>query len=315
MTSTAVANTRAGWVPRLWRLACKSWPEKIRVVGLFARRAFPAIPIPVRASADLWLLARQNHLGDHLLAGDYEESELSFVRRVLRPGMVALDIGANEGLYSLFLARSVGSKGTVVAFEPSQRERQRLQVNLWINLARNVRVEGSALSAEEGDSNLFVVETGETGCNSLRPPAVQSSTRMVSVSTTTLDHYLRRNSMLRIDFMKIDVEGAEWSVLQGAKILLTTPPRPFVMIEVSDLRTRPWGYHSREIGMVLRDFGYDLFRPVAHGELVPAAMDDIEDGSYYNVIAVPHERASEISFLLVGQATRQPVNAESAVGC
>ncbi len=183
--------------------------------------------------------------------------------------MVVLDIGANEGLFTLFLARCVGPGGTVVSFEPSRRERRRLRINLWMNFLGNVRVEEFALSAQETKLNLYVVDTGETGCNSLRPPAVQGPTHPIPVSSTTLDLYLRRNSLRRIDFMKIDVEGAEWSVLQGAVSALRTSPRPFMLIEVSDLRTRPWGYHSREIAKCLRNLDYELFRPLPLGKLEP----------------------------------------------
>jgi len=305
VSPTLMGGVQSVWTPRLRRFLARSWPERIRAAGLQARAICPKLPIPVRISPDLWFLAWQDHLGDHVLAGDYEEPELAFVRQFVRPGMVVLDIGANEGFYTLFLARCVGVHGSVVSFEPSPRERRRLRVNLWINFIKNVRVEGSALSAQEGEMSFFVVETGETGCNSLRPPAVEGPTRQVSVTSTTLDLFLRRNSMRRIDFMKIDVEGAEWGVLQGAVTALRTAPRPLLMIEVSDLRTRPWGYHAQEIAKCLRDLDYELFRPLALGKLEPMDVMDIKDGSDFNVMAAPRERSPEMSSFLVGREAEE----------
>jgi len=279
---------------------------------------FPKLPIPARISPDLWFVAWLDHLGDHVLLGDYEETELAFVRQFVRPGMVVLDIGANEGFYTLFFARCVGAGGSVVSFEPSRRERRRLRINLLVNFIKNVRVEKFALTSQESELNLYVVETGETGCNSLRPPAVKGPTRAISVTSTTLDLYLRRNSLRRIDFMKIDVEGAEWSVLQGAMTALRTAPRPFIMIEVSDLRTRPWGYHSQEIAKFLRNLDYELFRPLPFGKLEPMDVTDVKDGSDFNVIAAPSERSGEIEPFLADpekeDRLRSEAMAESGAG-
>jgi FkbM family methyltransferase len=314
MSPAAMGGLQSGWMPRLRRFIARSWPERIRAVGLQARALYPKLPIPARISSDLWFLAWQNDLGDHVLLGNYEEPELAFVRQFVRPGMVVLDIGANEGFYTLFFARCVGVNGTVISFEPSQRERRRLRINLWINFIKNVRVEEFALSAQEGEMSFYVVETGETGCNSLRPPAVKGSTRPVSVTSTTLDLYLRRNSLPRIDFMKIDVEGAEWSVLQGAVTALRAAPRPFMMIEVSDLRTRPWGYHSQEIAKCLRNLDYELFRPLSFGKLEPMDVMDIKDGSDFNVIAAPKERSPEIASFLVDRETEDRFRSEVIAG-
>ena len=169
------------------------------------------------------------------------------------------------------------------------------------------------MGSEDGRISLHVVEGAETGCNSLRPPDIKGKTRPVQVAVTSLDEFLRRNAIERIDFMKMDVEGAEWSVLQGAVTLLKTAPRPFVMIEVSDLRTRPWGYRSKEIAKFLRNLDFDLFRPAARG-LAPMDVDDVEDGSDFNVIAAPHERVSEVGSFLVKQGAQEELRPLHAVG-
>jgi FkbM family methyltransferase len=309
-----MGGVQSRWVSRVQRFVARSWPERIRALGLQARAIYPRLPIPARISPDLWFLAWLDHLGDHILVGNYEESELAFVRKFVRPGMIVLDIGANEGFYTLFFARIVGVHGTVVSFEPSRRERRRLRINLWINFIKNVRVEEFALSEQESELNLYVVETGETGCNSLRPPAVEGPTRPISVTSTTLDLFLRRNSLRRIDFMKIDVEGAEWSVLQGAVTTLRAAPRPFMMIEVSDLRTRPWGYRSQEIAKCLRNLDYKLFRPLPFGKLEPIDVMNIKDTSDFNVIAAPTERSPEIASFLVDRETEVSVRLEALAG-
>jgi FkbM family methyltransferase len=299
---TQVAPAQSGFFPRMVRFLKKAWPDKIRAIGLFARNVFPNIPIPVRTHSGLWCLAWQNDLGNHFLAGDFEEPEYAFVQRFLKPGMVVLDIGANEGYYTVLASKCVGPSGVVIGFEPSPRERRRLGMNLWMNHCENVRVEKLAMGSAEGHVILHVVEGSETGCNSLRPPDVKGKTRDVQVDVITLDQFLLRRAIPRIDFIKMDIEGAELSALQGATKLLGTVPRPLLLIEIFDIRTRPWGYSARDLAKLIFEAGYLLHTVVGNGNLLPLESDaHIFDA---NFVAVPKERVSEISSFLTTQETK-----------
>src|SRR5256885_3617441 len=75
------------------------------------------------------------------VGGSFEPNEFALLADVLRPGMVVVDAGANEGFYSVFMATRVGGDGQVIAVEPSPRERARLERNVTINNLRNVHVE------------------------------------------------------------------------------------------------------------------------------------------------------------------------------
>jgi FkbM family methyltransferase len=291
--------TRPGFSRRLRCFLGKPWPEKIRTVGLYARKMFPNLPIPVRLPFGSWFLAWQNDLGNHILAGDYEEPEYAFVQRFLKQGMVVLDIGANEGSYTLLASKCVGAQGLVIGFEPSPRERRRLRFNLWMNRCKNVQVEEIALGAAEGQVDLHVVEKGETGCNSLRPPVVKSTTRTVRVRVRTLDQFLRHNAIQRVDFVKMDIEGAELSALQGAATLLQSLLRPFLLIEVFEIRARPWGYFARDVVKLLCETGYLLYRPSENEGL--EAADASQDLFDTNLVAVPMEKVAEISCFLPAQ--------------
>jgi FkbM family methyltransferase len=295
-------SMQTGFFPRLRRFLGKPWPAKICAAGQFARRVLPTLPIPARLPSGLWYVAWQNDLGNQFLTGAFEEFEYAFVARYLKEGMVVLDIGANEGYYTVLASKCIGPRGRVVGFEPSPRERRRLKINLWINRCSNVRVEETALSSAEGQFDLHVVEGGETGCNSLRPPDIDGKTQTVQVAVTTLDQFLRRNPIDRVDFIKMDIEGAELTALQGAGDLLRTFPRPVLLIEIFEIRTRPWGYSAREIVNLICEAGYLLYRVIANGDL--AAMDPTLDGLDANFIAVPRERVSEISSFLPAQETK-----------
>jgi len=210
--------------------------------------------------------------------------------------MTVLDVGAHHGLYTLLAAKQVGWRGKVIAYEPSPRERRRLLRHLRINACWNVAVEACGLGAEPGEKDLFVVEGWQDWCNSLRPPAVNEPTQRIRVDVERLDDVLWRLKLGVVDFIKLDVEGAELSVLEGAGKLLQGPSRPVILTEVQDIRTRPWGYRAREIVDFLVDRNYCWFSLKADGRLQPAATDlDLYDA---NLVALPAERAEGISKML-----------------
>jgi FkbM family methyltransferase len=296
------AAPQLGLLPRLGRFVKKPWLEKIRAAGLYVRNIFPSMPILVRLPIGYWWLAWNNDLGHHLLSHSFEEPEYAFVQRFLKRGMVVLDVGANEGYYTLLASKCVGPSGRVIAFEPSPRERRRLRMNLWINHCTNARVEGLAMGAVEGQLNLHVVDGAETGCNSLRPPNVKGKTRPVQVEVGTLDEFLRRSEIQRIDFIKMDIEGAELSALQGAAGLLQTLQRPLLLIEVFEIRTRPWGYSPRDLVKMIVEEGYLLYRPVGNGDV--ETVNPRQDYFDMNLLIVPKERVSEITGFLSSHETQ-----------
>jgi len=156
-----------------------------------------------------------------------------------------------------------------------------------------VQVVTSALGAAAGTANLHVVLGTETGCNSLRSPNVEQPTSLASVSVERLDDVLTARGVSRVDFIKLDVEGAELSVLQGAREMLLRSPRPVVLVEVQDLRTQPWGYHAREIILYLSELGYRWFAPKPNGLMEKIPLDNESyDG---NFLAIPQESALSMS--------------------
>jgi FkbM family methyltransferase len=272
---------------RLTRFLRKPWRKKAAAVGYHWVQRFPAIPVPVHLPFGAWWLARNDFVGAALFNGGFENIETSFVERFLRPGMAVLDIGAHHGFYTLLASRKVGPQGKVLAVEASPREREKLGVHLRLNRCKNVRVESRALGEADGDAHLYLAEGGESGCNSLRKPAAPGTSEPVPIRMGRLDDVLREHQIEKVDFVKIDVEGAELSVLKGAPQLLAKRPRPVILAEVQDIRTAPWQYAAREIIQYLSAAGFDWFRPLASGGLERVDSDRKKyDG---NFVAVPKE--------------------------
>jgi len=247
------------------------------------------LPRPVFDLGAFWCY--NDVLGRRLWFGQAPESVgRSFLYSYMDPGMVFVDLGANQGLYTILAARRCGETGRVVAVEPCRVQRQRLRLNLICNGMWRVRVRGEAVGSSKGLGTLHVVQGPETGGNSLRPPApdIAERWRLETVSIITLDDLCEEEKISgEVDFIKIDVEGGELDVLRGAKRSLAFAKRPLIYCEICDRRTRPWGYSAREIVLDLlgRDFSW---WEVATGTIRQHVIQNEYPGD--NLLAVPRER-------------------------
>ena len=228
------------------------------------------------------------------VCGSFEPNEFSFLHGFLKPGMVFVDVGANDGYYTLFAARRVGSTGKVVAVEPSTRERINLRRNLLRNRLENVHVVAAALGAMPGDADLRLAQGAHSGHNTLGKFAHDDvkAAQLERVTVDTLDRVASELKLDRIDFVKIDVEGAEASVVAGARSVLATM-RPVMLLEINDGALKAQGIGADALLQLLRQgHGYEIlvFSPVT-GLVEPF----VEGGTLSaNIIAVPKERLAEL---------------------
>lgn len=281
---------------RVGRFLASPMRRKYATLALRARRVFPEMSIPLRLPFGALWLAEKGALDHELMYNGFEEIEMRFVERLLRPGMTVVDIGAHHGLYTLLASKRVGASGRVIAFEPSPRECKRLAKHVRVNRCHNVEIQPCALGQHRGEADLFVVNGYRDWGNSLRPPAVPDPTRRVRVQVQRLDDLLEERGIEQVDFIKLDAEGGELAVLHGAPRLLQSAPRPAILAEVEDIRTRPWGYQAREIMQLLARWNYRWFALSEIGTLYPASPD--EECCDSNFVALPDERAKEFQALL-----------------
>lgn len=289
-------TSRASLARRMWRFLGSSNRAKYITLAQRARCVFPNLPIPLRLRFGAWWMAEKSALDHELMFNKFEAAEMNFVERVLRPGMTVVDAGAHHGLYSLLAAKCVGQNGTVVAFEPSPRECERVINNLRVNRTTNVWLLQCALGNQVGKAQLFLGDGFQDWCNSLRPAGVPDPTHVVEVPLRRLDDMLAELGIAEVDFLKMDVEGAELSLLQGASKLLGCAPRPAILAEVQDIRTLAWGYPAKEIVNYLALLNYKWFSIDADGGL--RAMLGDEEKYEGNLVALPAERTEDFLELL-----------------
>ena len=228
------------------------------------------------------------------VCGSFEPNEFSFVDRVLRPGMVFLDVGANDGYYTLFAARRVGAGGMVIAVEPSSRERTHLQRNITRNGIENVQIVASALGSSSAIVDLHLAHGVHAGHNTLGKFAHDDVVRASSerVRLETLDSVVIRHGISHVDFIKIDVEGSEAGVVEGARTVLKTM-RPVILMELNDRALCAQGQSVDALIQMMRDeFSYSVFSfsPTTGIPELPCGRSPLSA----NVTFVPMERVDEI---------------------
>jgi FkbM family methyltransferase len=290
------SSKKASLPRRLGRFLTSPAKRKYITLANRARRIFPQMPIPLRLPFGAWWLAEDGSLDQELLYGSFEQDEMKFVKKLLRRNMTVVDVGAHHGLYTLLASKCVGWDGRVVAIEPSPRECARLEKHLRLNRCSNTTMVTCAAGEDPGEEEFYVVERYRDCFNSLRPPAISDPVKVVPVNVRRLDDILAELEILKVDFIKLDVEGAELSVLCGALKLLNRQSRPAMLVEVQDARTAPWGYEAREIIQFLLRMDYQWFAIAVKGALLP--INCRQQRFDTNLVALPAERAEEFLNLL-----------------
>jgi FkbM family methyltransferase len=184
--------------------------------------------------------------------GLYEPEAMEGIRRLVKAGDCCIDVGANVGYYTISLANWVGPSGLVVAFEPFPGNFAILEKNVHLNHLQNVVLEPSALSDCNGSLQLiFGVEEQFSATPSVAGYAVEGDRESMQVPARTLDDYIIGLGRAP-DFIKVDVEGAELAVLEGARRTLATV-RPNMLVEIHG-----WGTEeSEKVLQILSEFHYD----------------------------------------------------------
>jgi FkbM family methyltransferase len=168
----------------------------------------------------------------------YDSWEPEVTREIderVHPGMTVFDIGAQSGFYTLLLSRRVGSAGRVVAFEPLPANFRMLEENIGLNKIENVMIRKDAVGDRSGEISFhFPVEEASLVAG---PLLAGESTEDIFVNCVTLDDFVSIEQ-IRPDLVKMDVEGAEGSVVEGA-LRTIRDFHPIFVIELHDVGEQP----------------------------------------------------------------------------
>jgi FkbM family methyltransferase len=209
-----------------------------------------------------------DYIQRNVFIGSYEVEETNWVRGLLHAGMTFVDVGANVGYFSALAARLVGTSGRVIAFEPNPSAYG--QLRSWIEAASFPQVQcfQIAMSSAPGDLTLYTPPESEHNntANVCGPWARDWSS--ISVPADTLDSFLEHSTIERVDLLKIDVDGHEPDVFQGAANSILSGKIRAIFAEFQPSALERGGSSPEILAQWLNDRGFDLSKSTPTNRLL-----------------------------------------------
>ena len=223
--------------------------------------------------------------------------EQLLMRRVVRPGDVALDVGANLGLHTVLLAQLVGPAGHVVAFEPNPELVPALE--LTVKGLRNTTLQPFALSDRNTDATLFVPDdssmasladwTSAGDLGEWRERQRMRQPRTMTCPRRRLDDLVAGGVVAAPDFIKCDVEGAELMVFEGGRRTLDREDAPLILFESREDTAGGFGLKAADAAEFLLGLPRPRYR---FAEMRGGGLEEVSPGCFtrQNILAVPRGR-------------------------
>jgi FkbM family methyltransferase len=222
--------------------------------GLTRRKPYPT-------PHGLFAISPVSQFGGCLLEmGEYEPQMIAVLRKYLHPGGTFIDLGANEGYFSVIASGLVGPGGRVFAIEPQSRLQAVIHTNLELNGCANVEVQHILLSGVEGEMDLMLTPQANPGASSLYTShqKLRSILPKERVTSRTLDRFLASAPIVDCDLMKVDIEGAEWDVFMNAGEVLRSGMIRNMVIEIHNGILEARGLSGGDFDRYIRGCGYTL---------------------------------------------------------
>lgn len=261
----------------------RRWRGSYRLTRLLAARFRFLQSLPVETENGTIVLDLRIGSAHGILAGNMSYTgEKDVIKRFVREGDVAFDIGAHLGLYTLPMSNSVGKGGSVYAFEPNHELLPSLRKT--VSSLENVELLPLALSDKAGVVDLFVPE--DASMASLSDWTEGMGVYKTRCEMATLDDLLEQGKIRRPQFIKCDVEGAEFGVFNGGRSMLNREDAPILMFELNKQAAKSFGKSTGDYFDLLESLdkpGYRFY------EVRGSGIEELRsrDIPYTNVLAIP----------------------------
>jgi len=221
------------------------------------------------------------------LYGEYQENEIALFRELIEPGQLVIDVGANIGAHTVWMARQVGNTGRVVAFEPQRLIYQTLCANIALNSLTNVDAHCIALGANYGEAQL--PELNPEAENNFGGLGIKGHSYGETIGVIPLDGA----NIRRPSFMKIDVEGCEHDVLMGARRTIEEyQPLLYVEYDREAERKLVGNYILKQLGYL----AFPHFPPLFHPDNFAGNDEDVWPNiASMNLLCVPPSRIKDLA--------------------
>lgn len=217
-----------------------------------------------------------------LFLGELNPNETDFYRKMVKSGDVIVDIGAHEDGWHCFCVMAFGGeKSMAYAFEPIRKYRDSLSNNIKLNkLEKRFKCYQKAIFSKSG----FIRMIDEGGSS-----YIDKTKGEVEVEMMTLDSFIESNNINKIDILKLDIEGAEFEALKGAKEVLTRIKPRIIMIEIIDHLLKRYGSSASAVFDLLKGYGYKSYRFENNGNLVKSDFMGLDEYKCFNWVFMNNE--------------------------
>ncbi len=232
----------------------------------YVTTAFKAdVHVTYDGDLDLWSPVNNFTARQTYVAGYRDPIAFAWLKEFLRPGMTVFDVGANVGVYGLFIARRIGPTGTCHAFEPNPSLRPFLEENKRRNKLPNLDLNFIG-TGDKASTMSFVTHKkniGQSHISSASDNGIDSR----EVAIVRLDDFVAERKIEKIDFVKMDVEGFELPTLRGFESTLRDGRANIVHTEIDLRHMARYGYSFPEMKAFMNGLGYGPYRLTGGGFL------------------------------------------------
>ncbi len=255
------------------RVLARVWPFRFGQavptrIGAFATKVGLLKSEWYEFQSGLWMRLNARDLIQQtiLLEGIWDPSLTAFIEGHLKPNEVFIDVGAHVGYFTLLASRRVGPVGTVLSIEPNPFALAQLEQNVAHSRLQNVRVARTACGESDQMAELYLHTESNSSMASLSTANAKGGVA-IAVPCRRLDHLCEEHGLARINLVKIDVEGAELSVLRGMKRIMTEI-RPVIVLELEPRLLESFQTPLHGVSTLLADFDYTLAPLGGHSNYV-----------------------------------------------
>lgn len=211
--------------------------------------------------------------------------KLSFLNQYIKPGDYVVDVGANIGFYTRVFANLVGSGGKVYAFEPVLENFRFIVKN--VNFLSQVEAHQSSVGSDNDHVLIYISRFNSVDHRTYRTKKRKS----VLVPQVSLDNFFKSNTQ-KIAFIKVDVQGSEFAVLQGMSRLLAKD-HPAILLELWPWGLEQAGSNVEEVLKLLNRYRYKMYLIERNKQDLPLLQLkklDIKKNAYFDVLCTHASR-------------------------
>lgn len=207
-----------------------------------------------------------------MLLNKYEKETAGLFKKIIKPGMIVVDIGAHIGYYTRLFSKLVGKKGHVYAFEADSDNFSLLSKNL--KYYKNVSLINKAISDKDGYISFYKIKNS-TGCHSMIQPHMLST--KITVPSIRLDSFLGKNEINKVHVIKIDIEGGEPYAFRGMLKLFAESKGLYVVSEFSPQSLLSANIQPEEFLKQILEYGFTIYKISDDQKLEPMSLENIKN--------------------------------------